>query len=155
VIGRYEVLGQLATGGMVLGCISGPSGFRRPVVIKRVLPHLDDETGKPLGLVRRDISPQNVFVTHRGGVKLLDFGIARVADKSTRTATGHVNGKFQYMSREQCNGEPLDRRSDIFALGSVLHELTTSTKPFKRTKAPPRRVTPSATTAPVEEVSKW
>jgi eukaryotic-like serine/threonine-protein kinase len=220
-IGRYEVLGLLATGGMaeiLLGRLSGPSGFQRPVVIKRILPHLlrlpefrtmfldearivalihhenvvqvsdlgsdndslylvmeylqgesvggllrrltsrqqrmpawlaahvvaeacaglhsahelTDASGNSLGLVHRDVSPQNVFVTYDGGVKLLDFGIAKVAGRSTRTATGQVKGKFQYMSPEQCKGEPLDRRSDVFALGAVLYELTTGTKPFKR-----------------------
>lgn len=93
---------------------------------------LTNEAGEPLGLVHRDISPQNVFVTYAGRVKLLDFGIAKVADKSVKTATGQLKGKFQYMSPEQCLGKPLERRSDIWALGVLLYELTTVSQPFKR-----------------------
>lgn len=220
-LGRFEVVGLLATGGMaeiLLARIHGPSGFERPVVIKRILPHLarlpefrtmftdearlvarifhenvvqvhelgaegdelflvmeylegesaggltrrlvgrgaelepwlgahivaeacaglhaahelDGDTGEPLGLVHRDISPQNLFVTYSGGTKVLDFGIAKAADRSTKTKTGHVKGKFQYMSPEQCLGESVDRRSDIFSLGIVLYELTTGRRLFKR-----------------------
>lgn len=93
---------------------------------------LASDSGAPLGLVHRDISPQNVFVTYAGRVKLLDFGIAKVADRTVRTATGQLKGKFQYMSPEQCLGKPLDRRSDIWALGVLLYELTTLSQPFKR-----------------------
>lgn len=220
-LGRYEIIGLLATGGMaeiLLARILGPSGFQRPVVIKRILPHLarlpefrtmftdearlvarirhenvvqvhelgvegdelflvmeylegesaggltrrligrgaelepwlgayiiaeacaglhaahelESDAGEPLGLVHRDVSPQNLFVTYSGGTKVLDFGIAKAADRSTKTATGEVKGKFQYMSPEQCLGETVDRRSDIFSLGVVLYELTTSRRLFKR-----------------------
>jgi serine/threonine-protein kinase len=203
---------------ILLGRVSGPNGFERPVVIKRILPHLasvpefrqmfldearivarirDDnvvqvhelgtdgdelflvmeylegesvggllrrlvareealdpwlachivaeaaaglhtaheltsDSGEPLGLVHRDVSPQNAFVTYAGRIKLLDFGIAKVADRTVRTATGQLKGKFQYMSPEQCLGKPLDRRSDIWALGVMLYELTTLSQPFKR-----------------------
>ncbi|HZO17028.1 MAG TPA: serine/threonine-protein kinase, partial [Polyangiaceae bacterium] len=64
--------------------------------------------------------------------KLLDFGIAKAADRITRTEAGQVKGKFAYMSPEQCLGKPLDRRSDIFALGIILYELTTGRQLFKR-----------------------
>ncbi|HEY3802652.1 MAG TPA: serine/threonine-protein kinase [Kofleriaceae bacterium] len=216
-IGRYTVLGLLATGGMAeifLG--KAPGGA--PVVIKRVLPHLArqpafvamfvdearlssllhhanivevhelgqvgfdlfmvmeylegesvaglmrrsahrshhlplalaahviaeacaglsaahelcDPDGKPLGLVHRDISPSNIFVTYAGDVKVLDFGIATAEHRLTQTATGQVKGKFSYMSPEQCRGESLDLRSDIFSLGVVLYELTTRRRLFKR-----------------------
>jgi serine/threonine-protein kinase len=93
---------------------------------------LTNDAGEPLGLVHRDISPQNVFITYAGRIKLLDFGIAKVADRSVRTATGQLKGKFQYMSPEQCLGNPLDRRSDVWALGVLLYELTTVSQPFKR-----------------------
>ncbi|HTR53542.1 MAG TPA: serine/threonine-protein kinase [Kofleriaceae bacterium] len=93
---------------------------------------LADESGKPLGLVHRDISPSNVFVTYQGEVKVLDFGIATAAHRLTRTATGQVKGKFSYMSPEQCRGEVLDLRSDIFSLGVVLYELTVQRRLFKR-----------------------
>jgi serine/threonine-protein kinase len=93
---------------------------------------LADEKGHPLGLVHRDVSLSNVFVTYRGDVKVLDFGIATAAHRLTRTATGQVKGKFSYMSPEQCRGEVLDLRSDIFSLGVVLYELTVQRRLFKR-----------------------
>jgi serine/threonine-protein kinase len=93
---------------------------------------LTDEGGNRLELVHRDVSPQNVFVTYGGDVKLLDFGVATAAHRLTQTATGDVKGKYAYMSPEQCRGEPLDRRSDIFSLGTVLYELTTQRRLFKR-----------------------
>ena len=92
----------------------------------------DDDSGKPLELVHRDVSPQNVFVTYGGDVKLLDFGVATASQRLTQTASGEVKGKYAYMSPEQCRGEPLDRRSDIFSLGTVLYELTTLRRLFKR-----------------------
>jgi serine/threonine-protein kinase len=92
----------------------------------------DDETNKPLELVHRDVSPQNVFITYGGDVKLLDFGVATASQRLTQTASGEVKGKYAYMSPEQCSGDPLDRRSDIFSLGTVLYELTTLHRLFKR-----------------------
>jgi serine/threonine-protein kinase len=216
-IGRHQVVGYIATGGMAeLFLGKEPSG--RPVVIKRILPHLarqgsfvsmfidearigsmakhpnlvevyelgqvgtdlflvmeylvgenlaglsrrlvkrgekityglaahliaevcdglhaahdlTDDAGHRLELVHRDVSPQNVFVTYGGDVKLLDFGVATAAHRLTQTASGQVKGKYAYMSPEQCRGEALDRRSDIFSLGTVLYELTTLRRLFKR-----------------------
>ncbi|GMV13168.1 MAG: hypothetical protein AMXMBFR56_13920 [Polyangiaceae bacterium] len=221
-IGRYQVVGHLATGGMaeiLLGRLRGPSGFERPVVIKRILPHLaeqqrfvdmfldeariaagiqhknvvqvtdlghsgqhlylvmeylegenvaalikrslavkrktsfglaayivaeacsglhaahelTDDAGSPLGIVHRDVSPQNVFVTYSGGVKVLDFGVAKAFVRiSPETEAGQLKGKVEYMSPEQARGKPLDRRSDIFALGVVLYELVSRRRLFKR-----------------------
>jgi eukaryotic-like serine/threonine-protein kinase len=220
-LGRYEVIGPLASGGMaevLLARLTGPQGFERVVVIKRILPHLarikefvemfadearivagirhpnvvavhelgresgelflvleylegesasglarrlalrdaqldhrlsihivseacaglhaaheltDPEGGKQ-NLVHRDMSPQNVFITYDGQVKVLDFGIAKAADRMTRTEAGQVKGKFQYMSPEQTAGKALDRRCDIFALGIVLYEMSTGYRLFKR-----------------------
>jgi serine/threonine protein kinase len=86
--------------------------------------------GKPLNIVHRDVTPTNVIVTYDGHVKLLDFGIARSADRARQTRYGGLKGKFPYMSPEQCRGEPLDRRSDIFSLGVVIYELTLGRRPF-------------------------
>jgi len=219
-IGRYEIAGHLATGGMaeiLLGRMVGLGGFERAVVIKRILPHLardahfrdmfldearlaarirhpnvvqvyelmeeegelfivmeylegenlaglmrrmsrrgevlspllaahliaeaaaglhaahelTDMEGSSLGLVHRDVSPQNVFVCYDGTVKMLDFGVATAADKLSRTETGQLKGKFEYMSPEQCAGKDLDRRSDVFSLGTILWETSTGHRLFK------------------------
>ena len=86
--------------------------------------------GRPLQLVHRDISPQNVFVTHDGGVKLCDFGIAKSAAQLTETRVGTLKGKIRYMSPEQCSSDPLDRRSDVFSLSIVLWEMMTLRRLF-------------------------
>jgi serine/threonine protein kinase len=221
-LGRYQVLGLLGTGGMaevLLARLTGPSGFERPVVIKRILPHLAREKhfvdmfldearivagirnqnvvqvhelvheqselflvmeylegesaaslarrlsgthkllsfglaahilaetcaglnaahnligpdGKRQNLVHRDVSPANIFVTYAGEVKVIDFGIAVAADRVSRTDAGQVKGKYAYMSPEQCMGQRLDARSDIFSLGIVLYEMSTCRRLFRRT----------------------
>ncbi|MBL9023807.1 MAG: serine/threonine protein kinase [Myxococcales bacterium] len=220
-IGRYEVIGDLACGGMaeiLLGRLVGPSGFERLVVIKRIFKHLAkdpefvamfldeartvarinhpnvvqvyelgkdgddlfltmeylegesvsgllrrlwangrtlppllaahlvaeackglqvahdlvDEDGVSLDLVHRDVSPQNLFVTYDGAVKVLDFGIAKLANRDTKTEPGQIKGKFAYMSPEQCAGKNLDRRSDVFSLGIVFYEMLTGCRLFAR-----------------------
>jgi len=92
----------------------------------------EDAQGRPLGLVHRDISAQNILVSFNGSVKLVDFGIAKAANQSTGTQTGMVKGKFAYMSPEQAAGHALDARADIFSLGLVLYELLTAIRPLKR-----------------------
>jgi eukaryotic-like serine/threonine-protein kinase len=223
-IGRYEVLGQLAAGGMaeiLLARLSGPADFRRAVVIKRILRgyaanetfvtmfldearivaslrhanvvhvqelgesdgeaflvmeyvagenassllkrcvasgepldprlaayvvaeicaglhaahELTDDSGRSQNLVHRDVSPHNILIAYDGHVKLVDFGVALVDQRAARTEPGEVKGKFDYMSPEQGLGKPLDRRSDIFSLGIVLYELSTSRRLFKRPSA--------------------
>ncbi|HTR49561.1 MAG TPA: serine/threonine-protein kinase [Kofleriaceae bacterium] len=218
-LGRYELLGQLAIGGMAeihLARLAGEAGFEKIVVVKRLLPELvaskafvamfldegrlvakidhpnvcevfelgregaeyfivmpyldgvpatdfiarprdPDRTAQlrvaagivvqacaglhhahelagpdgPLGLVHRDVSPSNVFVTTAGVVKVLDFGVAKVRG-AAETEAGTIKGKTQYMAPEQVLGEPLDRRCDVFALGIVLYELCTHQRLFKR-----------------------
>jgi eukaryotic-like serine/threonine-protein kinase len=87
--------------------------------------------GRPLNVVHRDISPHNVFLTHDGAVKILDFGIAVAENRDHATQNGTLKGKIPYMSPEQCLCEPLDRRSDIYSLGVMLYELTTGPRLHK------------------------
>ncbi|RME27515.1 MAG: PEGA domain-containing protein [Deltaproteobacteria bacterium] len=89
-----------------------------------------DEHGRPLGIVHRDVSPQNVLVSFEGEVKLVDFGIARAANKVHATQAGVIKGKFGYMSPEQAMGHDVDARSDIFAAGILLYEMLTLERLF-------------------------
>jgi len=86
--------------------------------------------GRPLRLVHRDVSLSNIMVGHDGSVKVVDFGIATTTIASVHTSPGVVRGKASYMSPEQCLGDKVDHRSDVFALGVVLYELTTGARCF-------------------------
>jgi serine/threonine protein kinase len=105
--------------------------------IAKVLEGLDyahrkrDPLGRPLEIVHRDCSPQNVLISYEGEVKVIDFGIAKATSRNSRTMAGVLKGKFGYMSPEQVRGLPLDRRSDIFALGTMLYECLTSERLFQ------------------------
>jgi len=90
---------------------------------------LRDARGEPLGIVHRDVSPQNILLGKNGDVKLGDFGIAR-AHGRRRTAPGTLKGKASYMSPEQARGEAVDARSDLFSLGLVLYEALTGKNPY-------------------------
>ncbi|MBJ6760264.1 protein kinase [Myxococcaceae bacterium JPH2] len=90
-----------------------------------------DAQGQPLRLVHRDVSPQNVLVGFDGGVKVIDFGVAKAATSGQQTATGVLKGKYPYMSPEQASGLSVDARSDQFALGVVMWELLTGKRLFK------------------------
>jgi serine/threonine-protein kinase len=93
---------------------------------------LVDDAGAPLGIVHRDISPQNVMVTADGQVKLLDFGVAKATALETSfTDAGEIKGKYAYVSPEQVSGLPLDRRSDVFSAGVLLYMLSTGRHPFR------------------------
>ena len=89
------------------------------------------KNGEKLGLVHRDVTPHNLFVTYDGVTKVVDFGIAKFASRMSHTRAGTLKGKLAYMSPEQVHGEGIDRRTDIFALGVVLWELTTGQRLFR------------------------
>jgi serine/threonine protein kinase len=89
-----------------------------------------DARGIELHIIHRDISPQNIILSYEGEVKLIDFGIAKAANRSQKTQAGILKGKFGYMSPEQVRGLPIDRRSDIFAVGVLLYEMLAGEKLF-------------------------
>jgi hypothetical protein len=89
-----------------------------------------DARGNDLHIIHRDVSPQNVLVSYEGEVKLIDFGIAKAANRNQKTQAGILKGKFGYMSPEQVRGLEIDRRSDLFAVGVILYELLTGEKLF-------------------------
>ena len=89
-----------------------------------------DEAGVPLRIVHRDVSPSNILISRDGEVKITDFGIASARERLGRTVTGQLRGKFAYMSPEQALGQPVDQRSDVFALGALLFEMVSGEKAF-------------------------
>ncbi len=91
-----------------------------------------DLDGRPMGIVHRDVSPQNIIVAFSGSVKLVDFGIAKAATKIAHTRAGVLKGKYAYMSPEQIKGEEIDARSDLFSVGIVLYELLCGKRPFEK-----------------------
>ncbi len=217
-LGRYELLGEIASGGMAtvfLGRVTGAKGFQRLVAIKRLHPHLEseeefvsmfldearlaakirhpnvvgtldveddehlyivmeyvegdrllaflrhaaksgekipppvavriamdtlaglhaahelcDDDGSPIGLVHRDVSPQNILVSVDGSVKLVDFGIAKASARLSVTRDGQLKGKIAYMAPEQTKRSEIDRRVDVFAMGIITWELLTAKKLF-------------------------
>ncbi|HEX4404646.1 MAG TPA: serine/threonine-protein kinase [Polyangia bacterium] len=88
-------------------------------------------SGRPLGIVHRDVSPQNILLSEQGEVKLTDFGIAKAMGKREQTGTGVVKGKVAFMSPEQALGKAIDARSDLFAVGTVLYQLMVGVRPFE------------------------
>lgn len=85
-----------------------------------------DENGRPLNIVHRDVSPQNVMISETGRVKLIDFGVAKASGRLEVTNAKLIKGKLRYMAPEQASGKPIDRRTDIFSLGILLWEMLTS-----------------------------
>ena len=143
--GRHYLAMEYLEGLSLSGMVKRASRDRSPLDLRAVcglveqacegLQHvhtLRKVDGTPAGVVHRDISPQNLFVTVDGVVKVLDFGIAKTGDSSVRTPTGRVKGKSAYMSPEQIRGVTLDPRSDIYSLGVVLYEAVTGRPLFQR-----------------------
>jgi hypothetical protein len=93
---------------------------------------LTDADGRPLNIVHRDVSPENILVSFEGAVKLIDFGIASVHGRMSETLVGGLKGKIEYMSPEQAAGAPVDRRSDVFSLGIILWEALSGRRLFRR-----------------------
>lgn len=113
---------------------------------------LRGDDGKPMGLVHRDVTPQNILVGFNGVPKLTDFGIAKATGRGWETQAGIVKGKFSYMSPEQALGKKIDRRSDIFCTGIVLWEALTGKELFKGTS--PMEVIEAIREQPIEPPSK-
>ncbi len=90
-----------------------------------------DEAGKPLQIVHRDVNPSNVLVSYAGEVKVIDFGLAKAVNRASHTAAGIVKGKIAYLTPEQVSGKPLDRRADLFSLGTTLWEVSLNRRLFK------------------------
>jgi serine/threonine protein kinase len=88
--------------------------------------------GRPLDIVHRDVSPSNLMVSYEGNVKVVDFGVAKAANRAVETSSGTVKGKIGYLSPEQCRGARVDRRSDLFSLGIVMWELLTGARLYRR-----------------------
>ena len=90
-----------------------------------------DVSGKSMGIIHRDVSPQNVLISYEGDTKITDFGIAKVQNSASTTRAGVLKGKFRYMSPEQAMGQTIDARSDIFAVGVIIWEMLTMQRLFK------------------------
>jgi len=90
-----------------------------------------DASGQPLGIIHRDVSPQNVLLGFQSGVKLIDFGVAKARSKLVQTSAGTIRGKLLYMSPEQARAQPMDGRSDLFSLGLLLYKLLVGHNPFE------------------------
>ncbi len=125
--------------------VQGPRALRPPLAVQIAadaaagleFAHalLDPEGRAPLGVVHRDISPDNILLSLEGQAKVADFGVAKAKLRQTKTAAGQVKGKLPYMSPEQCLGGSVDPRSDVFSLGVVLYEMLLGTRPFSAPSA--------------------
>jgi hypothetical protein len=136
--GTYYIAMEFVEGVDIFGLQKAAAKVQRPLpipvccfIVAEMLNGLDyahrkrDPEGKPLNIVHRDISPQNVLISQAGEVKLVDFGIAKTNLRGEGTEVGVIKGKYYYMSPEQAWADPMDRRSDLFSTGIVLYEMLT------------------------------
>jgi serine/threonine protein kinase len=141
--GSWYLAMEYIAGCTVRWVIDNANAVRRPIPIQHALRiaadvlsglhyahERHDDDGQPLKLIHRDISPVNVLVARSGQAKLCDFGVAKSELQRVMTRAGIVKGKFRYMSPEQLNAEPLDRRADVFAVGCVLWEMLVGRRLF-------------------------
>jgi eukaryotic-like serine/threonine-protein kinase len=113
-----------------LGFVAGV--FQQTTDAMNYAHELKDRNGESLGIIHRDVTPSNIFLTDNGVGKVLDFGIAKARGASTQTQEGTVKGKYAYMAPEQLKGAAIDRRVDIFAMGIVLYEMLALRRLFQR-----------------------
>ncbi|HEY0591920.1 MAG TPA: TonB family protein, partial [Thermoanaerobaculia bacterium] len=158
--GSHYIAMELVDGHDLKSALRRAAACERPMSIElavfvasRLAAALDYAHRKEEGLVHRDVSPQNVLVSWDGDIKLCDFGIAKATSRVSHTQTGALKGKLQYMSPEQASGKPIDRRSDIFSLGSVLFEMLAHRKLFAGENE--ASVLDQVREAHVEPPSKW
>lgn len=144
VEGSYAIIMELVNGADLRSLLASceKSGHRIPVPVACYIiaeaarglhyahTKIDEITSKPLDIVHRDISPQNLLLSFEGEIKVTDFGIADSDNKMTETKPGIVKGKYAYMSPEQISGKPVDARTDVFALSIVLWEMLTMRRLF-------------------------
>jgi serine/threonine protein kinase len=109
-----------------------PNGWLHPVIAASIVREISRalQTAHEHGVVHRDVKPENVMITHQGGVKLMDFGIAKIQRISSMTQTGMFMGSPSYMSPEQIRGKDVDHRSDVYSLGVLFYELVTGKLPY-------------------------
>ena len=141
--GTFYIVMEYVAGRDLRAILDGQKKQRRPMevakacfIVSRVCEALEyahrkrDPAGRDLKIIHRDVTPQNVILSFEGEVKLCDFGIAKAASRVSRTQVGVLKGKFAYMSPEQVRGQPIDRRSDVFALGVIFYEMLTGERLF-------------------------
>lgn len=113
----------------------------------------DDKSGKPLGIIHRDISPQNILISFEGEIKISDFGISKSKSEPSLTQPGVIKGKYSYLSPEEALGKPVDHQTDIFALGIVFYEILSGTRLYKfDNPADSLRSIPEKTIVPIGEL---
>jgi len=113
----------------------------------------DDESGEPLGIVHRDISPQNILVSYQGEVKISDFGISKANTEPSLTRAGVIKGKLSYLSPEQALGQVVDHQCDIYALGLILYEILTASRVYQfKSDIDAIRTIPEMTITPLNHV---